>query len=61
MDELHEKYTALKLIVEELITEDIIHKIRTGHLDAGIISTPVRVANLYLQPLYTGHFIPGNV
>jgi LysR family hydrogen peroxide-inducible transcriptional activator len=56
IDELNNKYPGLELIIEELITEEIIHKIRTGHLDAGIISTPVEARNLNFRSLFYEQF-----
>ena len=57
MGEIHRSYPGLELVVEELITEEIILRIRTGHLDAGIISTPVEVrGRLLFQPLFYEKF-----
>src|SRR6478672_2878206 len=35
------KYPKVKLIIEELNTEDIIEKLKNGHLDAAIAATPL--------------------
>lgn len=51
IDELGVKYPALELMVEELITENIIQLIKMGHLDAGVVSTPLKVSNLNITPL----------
>jgi len=56
MDELGSRYPLLEIVIEELITEDIIQRLKTGRLDAGIISTPVEVRNLYQQPLFYEKF-----
>ncbi|MBN1388923.1 MAG: hydrogen peroxide-inducible genes activator [Bacteroidales bacterium] len=56
INDLQREYPELKLVIEELITEDIIHKIRTGHLDAGIISTPVEVRKMKFRPLFYERF-----
>ena len=57
LDELYLKYPELELIVEELITEEIIRKLRTGHLDAGIISTPLEVSGpFHIRPLFYEKF-----
>ena len=57
MAELQHTHPALELVVEELITEEIILRVRTGHLDAGIISTPVEVrGRLLFRPLFYERF-----
>ena len=49
------KYPKVKLIIEELNTEDIIFKLKNGHLDAAIASTPlgedkIKEVVLYYEP-----------
>ncbi|OCB75504.1 LysR substrate-binding domain-containing protein [Flavobacterium crassostreae] len=49
------KYPKVKLIIEELNTEDIILKLNNGHLDAAIAATPLQEENikeivLYFEP-----------
>jgi LysR family hydrogen peroxide-inducible transcriptional activator len=56
IDELDSRFPSLHVTIEELITEVIIQRIKTGHLDAGIISTPVEVSNLYQEPLFYEQF-----
>lgn len=56
MDEMNRTYPDLKLVVEELITEQVIALVRTGRLDAGIIATPVDVKNLKMEPLMYERF-----
>jgi LysR family hydrogen peroxide-inducible transcriptional activator len=57
MGKLHRNYPDLELVIEELITEEVILKIRTGHLDAGLISTPVEFSgNLVYKPLFYKRF-----
>ena len=57
MGELNRKLPDLELIIEELITREIILKIRTGHLDAGIISTPVELpGRISFQSLFYEKF-----
>jgi LysR family hydrogen peroxide-inducible transcriptional activator len=57
MGELNRKHPDLELIIEELITREIVLKIRTGHLDAGIISTPVELSGrLSFQTLFYERF-----
>ncbi|TDE07860.1 hydrogen peroxide-inducible genes activator [Flavobacterium sandaracinum] len=49
------KYPKVKLIIEELNTEEIITKLKNGHLDAGIAATPlmedkIKEIVLYFEP-----------
>ena len=57
------KYPKVKLIIEELNTNDIIEKLKNGHLDAAIASTPLEEENikeivLYFEPFVA--YIPEN-
>jgi LysR family hydrogen peroxide-inducible transcriptional activator len=56
MEALNRTHPELKLVVEELITEQVIEQVRTGRLDAGIIATPVNVKNLKMEPLMYERF-----
>ena len=40
------KYPKVKLKIEELNTEEIIMKINDGHLDAAIVSTPLKIEDI---------------
>lgn len=42
--------------VKEEITEDVIHKLKNGQLDAGIIATPVETTGIICIPLYYEKF-----
>ena len=53
---LKKTYPGLKLTVEELITEEIIHKIRTGNMDSGIISTPLDAGKLTFSTMFYEKF-----
>jgi LysR family hydrogen peroxide-inducible transcriptional activator len=55
-DTLEKQYPGLLLEVEEMLTEPLIQKVRTGHLDAGLIATPVNVKNLKMRPLFYERF-----
>ncbi len=46
----------MHLEVEEIITEDIIAKLKHGALDAGIVSTPVKVSGIHFKPLFYEQF-----
>ena len=56
IEELELRYPELELIVEELITETIIQRIKTGHLDAGLVSTPLEISNMHQTPLFYEQF-----
>ena len=52
-----EKYPELKLLIWEYTTEDIIHHLKTGVLDCGILATPLTDANIIETPLYYENFV----
>lgn len=52
-----EKYPALKLMIWEYNTEDIIQHLKTGILDCGILATPLTDANISESPLYYENFV----
>ena len=51
------KYPKVKLIIQELNTDQIIKKISDGHLDAGIAATPLENDSIKERPLYYEPFI----
>ena len=51
------KYPKVKLIIQELTTEQIIKKINDGHLDAGIAATPLENNAIRERPLYYEPFV----
>lgn len=51
------KHPKVKLIIEELTTEDIISKIKDGHLDAAIAATPLQDENIKERVLYFEPFV----
>jgi LysR family hydrogen peroxide-inducible transcriptional activator len=51
-----QKYPKLKLIIEELNTEEIIIRLENGSLDAAIAATPLLNENLIEMPLYKEPF-----
>lgn len=51
------KYPKVKLKIEELTTEEIMQRIREGHLDAGIAATPLENENIKERPLYYEPFV----
>jgi LysR family hydrogen peroxide-inducible transcriptional activator len=51
------KYPKVKLIIEELTTEDIIRKLSDGHIDAAIAATPLENIAIKEEPLYYEPFV----
>ena len=51
------KYPELKLLIWEYTTEDIIHHLKTGVIDCGILATPLVDTNISEQPLYYETFV----
>lgn len=51
------KYPKVKLIIEELTTEEIIKKLSDGHLDAAIAATPLENEAIKERPLYYEPFV----
>ncbi|MFI5451594.1 hydrogen peroxide-inducible genes activator [Pedobacter sp. UC225_61] len=52
-----EKYPDLKLLIWEYTTEDIVHHLKTGVIDCGILATPLVDANIIEMPLYYENFV----
>lgn len=51
------KYPRVKLLIEELTTEEIIQRIEDGHLDAGIAATPLENENIKERVLFYEPFV----
>ena len=51
-----EKYPELQLIIQEQMTEQVITNLRTGDIDAGIISTPVNIYGIKTIPMFYERF-----
>lgn len=51
------KYPKVKLIIEELTTDEIISRINEGHLDAAIAATPLLNENIKERVLYFEPFV----
>jgi len=51
------KYPKIKLIIEELTTEEIIKKLTDNHLDAGLAATPLENESIKEYPLYYEPFV----
>ena len=52
-----EKYPELKLLIWEYTTEDIIHHLKTGVIDCGILATPLIDQNIAETPMYYENFV----
>ena len=51
------KYPKVKLIIEELTTEEIIRKLSDGHIDAALAATPLENDSIKERPLYYETFV----
>lgn len=51
-----DKYPNVKLIFSEIISEDILFKLKDGTLDAGVLVTPFPMENTLVFPLYYEKF-----
>lgn len=56
LDPLLNQYPELSLEIHELLTEEILQKIRLGDLDGGIISTPISRQGITVSPLFYESF-----
>lgn len=52
-----DKYPELKLLIWEYTTEDIIHHLKTGVIDCGILATPLVDQNISEIPVYYENFV----
>jgi LysR family hydrogen peroxide-inducible transcriptional activator len=55
-EELQADYPDFRLDISELITEKTVNGVRSGALDAGIISTPINVYGIVSMPLFYEKF-----
>lgn len=51
------KYPNVRLVMEELITNDLLEQIGNDQLDAGIIATPAEQSFIYTEELFTEPFV----
>lgn len=54
---IHARFPDLELLLVEEKTEVVLHQLRTGELDAGILALPVHHEGLHLQALFTEEFV----
>ncbi|MBG6234814.1 LysR family hydrogen peroxide-inducible transcriptional activator [Pedobacter sp. CAN_A7] len=52
-----EKYPGLKLMIWEYTTDDIIHHLKTGVLDCGLLATPLVDEAIMEDPLFYENFV----
>ncbi len=52
-----QKHPKVKLLIEELTTEELIEKLKNGHLDAAIAATPLKEDKIKELPLYYEPFV----
>lgn len=52
----HEKYPSLKIFVKEMVTDEILLKLRRGELDLGLLATPANESSLEEHPLFYEEF-----
>jgi len=55
-DQLLKDHPYFKLDIHEIITEKVVNGVRSGELDAGIISTPINVYGIIAIPLFYEKF-----
>lgn len=51
-----QKFPAIKLFIKELVTPEIISKLKTGDLDIGLLATPLNETRLSEYPLFYEEF-----
>lgn len=58
INQLNQQFSELKLHIKEAITEEIVQGIKSGELDGGIISTPIKTKlSLHTTPLFYEGFL----
>ena len=50
------KYPLLKIYIKELITEDIVTKIKSGEVDIGLLASPLKETSIVETPLFYEEF-----
>lgn len=56
LDDFSKRYPAVRLRVDEMKTDNIIHELQRDMLDAGILATPLNEGGLTEKPLYYEKF-----
>ena len=57
LNAFHKKHPVLKIIVKEMITDEIIVKLKKGELDIGILATPIKENGLEEHPMFYEEFM----
>ena len=52
----HKKYPTINVFIKEIVTDDIISKIKSGEIDLGILATPINEKSLIEHPLFDEEF-----
>lgn len=52
-----DNYPNVKLVIEEVITDDLLQLLETDHLDVGIIATPTEQGHIFEEELYREPFL----
>ncbi|MFP5255252.1 MAG: DNA-binding transcriptional regulator OxyR [Acidimicrobiia bacterium] len=53
----HRRFPRLELLLVEEKTEEVLHQLRTGRLDAGVLALPVDDPQLHTEPLFEEDFL----
>jgi len=56
INDLNKNYSQLQVEISELKTEEIIHELKMGNLDCGILSTPLSAIGIDFKPLFYERF-----
>ncbi|MEO9870969.1 LysR substrate-binding domain-containing protein [Ekhidna sp.] len=56
LDDFNQTYQEVSIEVHELLTEQILQKVRLGELDGGVISTPISRQGIEVRPLFYESF-----
>lgn len=54
---LRERFPRLELLLVEEKTEVLLHRLREGKLDAGLLALPIHVEQLHVEPLFEEPFV----
>ena len=53
-----ERYPGVKLVVQEMVTEEILKKLKNDELDVGIVVTPLELPGIWRSPCFTKNSMP---
>ncbi len=55
--EVHARFPSLELLLVEEKTEEVLRRLRTGHLDVGVLALPIHDDQLHEEPLFEEDFL----